>query len=471
MTLMPCSQPTEQLPTSPAHRAANILLFAAAIWVGGLAVRPCHSAPVTLAVIGDYGIGSVAEQRVANMIKTWQPAAILTTGDNNYPNGSAQTIDGHIGQYYHEFIGNYQGSFGAGSIGGNRFFPSLGNHDWRNPNAQAYLDYFSLPGEGFQNSSGNERYYDFRLGNAHFFAYDSDPFEPDGVRQGSVQAEWLRSQLAASDATWKIVYFHHPPFSSGLHGSNPVMQLPFKAWGADAVLSGHDHTYERVIFDGFPYFVTGTGGAGLYYFNDPICGSRTRFNDAHGALRITIDGEQALYEFLSIDDGANGYNGGRLIDRYLVDTQHPAIDPIPGDGDQNGDVDIADLNAIRNGFGSQTGGDANHDCQVSIADLNWVRNNFGGQGTGDTNQDGRINVIDLNAARNSMGSNIRGDVNRDGVIDVVDLNLLRNNFGSRAEPSSVPEPPALTLSVLTVFLLLCGYVKRDGQKLRSAAQR
>lgn len=437
----------------------RLLAVYALVFVFASPSAATSGAPLELAVLGDYGFASVAEQRVAAMVASWDPSAVLTAGDNNYPSGGAATIDSRVGQYYQQFIGNYQGVYGPGAgnePGANRFFPALGNHDWRTPGAAPYLDYFDLPGRGFENSSGNERYYDFRLGDAQFFAYDSDPNEPDGVMQGSVQAEWLRTQLAASDATWKIVYFHHAPFSSGQHGSDARLQLPFKEWGADVVLSAHDHTYERVIYDGLPYFVVGTAGANLYNFKEPICGSRARFNESHGALRITLDGEQAMFEFLSIDDGADGLNGGRLIDRYVLDKTQPALEPLPGDTDQNGVVDLADLNTIRNGFGRVVGGDADNDCRTTLADLNWVRNNFSGVGPGDTNGDGTVDLADLNAARNGFGGVTGGDLNRNGVIDLEDLNLLRNNFGRTAGESAVPEPAAIHLA-FAILLCLAGH--------------
>ncbi len=82
---------------------------------------------------------------MAVLIKNWDPDLIITTGDNNYPDGAADTIDENIGQYFHEFIAPYKGSYGEGAQE-NRFFPSLGNHDWHSPDAQPYLDYFTLPG-------------------------------------------------------------------------------------------------------------------------------------------------------------------------------------------------------------------------------------------------------------------------------------------------------------------------------------
>jgi hypothetical protein len=121
---------------------------------------------VRLAVIGDYGTASKKEEAVANLVKSWNPDFIITVGDNNYPDGTALTIDPNIGQYYHDFIFPYNGIYGSGSAT-NRFFPSLGNHDWRATGALPYLNYFTLP--------GNERYYDFIWGPVHLFALDSDP--------------------------------------------------------------------------------------------------------------------------------------------------------------------------------------------------------------------------------------------------------------------------------------------------------
>ena len=71
--------------------------------------------------------------------------------------------------------------------------------------------------------------------------------EPDGNTQSSIQAQWLQNQLASSNATWKLVRGHHPPFSSSsFRGNHPNLQWPYQSWGATAMLSGHDHTYERI---------------------------------------------------------------------------------------------------------------------------------------------------------------------------------------------------------------------------------
>lgn len=281
---------------------------------------------IRFAVIGDYGSGAQDELNVANLVKSWQPDFIITVGDNNYPLGEAATIDQNIGQYYHDYIYPYTGTFKAELSSSlplstqaitpvlflpliygppitsiNRFFPVLGNHDWYTSGAAPYLAYFTLP--------GNERYYDFIRGPVHFFAIDSDSSEPDGITSGSTQGVWLRDGLTASTSCWKLVYFHHAPYSSGPHGSNTTMQWPFQTWGADAVLAGHDHTYERIIINGFPYFVNGLGGYTRYNFNStPVTGSQVRYNAKFGAVLVTATPATITYQFIAV--------GGTIIDTY-----------------------------------------------------------------------------------------------------------------------------------------------------------
>ena len=245
---------------------------------------------VRFAVIGDYGSGKQPEADVAALVKSWNPDLIITTGDNNYPDGTAETIDSHIGQFFHEFIAPYIGSYGEGGQE-NRFFPSLGNHDWHSKGAQPYLDYFTLP--------GNERYYDFSYGPVHFYALDSDSREPDGVGRTSQQAVWLQNQLAVSTSPWNIVYFHHAPYSSGMHGDVDWMQWPFAEWGADVVLSGHDHTYERILRDGITYFVNGLGGKSKYSFFGVIDGSQMRYNQDYGAMLVEASENAIRFQFIN----------------------------------------------------------------------------------------------------------------------------------------------------------------------------
>jgi tartrate-resistant acid phosphatase type 5 len=267
---------------------------------------------ITFAAIGDYGSNDANEQDVSLLVKSWNPDFIITLGDNNYPDGEASTIDAAIGKYYREYIYPYRGTYGAGSST-NRFWPSIGNRDYDNqvgPKLQPYLDYFTLP--------NNERYYDVVRGPVHLFAINSDTDEPDGITSTSVQAQWLRNKLAASTAPWKIVYFHHPPYSSRTSWTN--LQWPFKSWGADAVLSGHAHVYERVMRDGIPFITNGLGGDSTGSFNTAIAGSVVRFGDDYGALRITASASALTFEFIT--------RRGVMIDTFTMG-QQPEPSPTP----------------------------------------------------------------------------------------------------------------------------------------------
>jgi hypothetical protein len=275
------------------------------------------------AIIGDYGNNGPDEAAVAVMIKSWQPDFIVTVGDNNYPNGEAITLDTNVGLYFHEYIGEYKGRYGAGSAE-NRFFPALGNHDWYSVGGQpavpeAYLNYFTLPGAGVasSNTSGNERYYDFSWGAVQFFMLDSwdednCPCEPDGFRLGARQYNWARQQMERSTALWKIVVLHHSPYSSALpHGSTEIMQWPFQSWGATAVVGGHAHVYERVMRDDngdgieTPYFVNGAGGASLYEFPTSgfVDGSQVRYNAAYGAMLVEACRQGISFTYYSVTEG------------------------------------------------------------------------------------------------------------------------------------------------------------------------
>ena len=257
---------------------------------------------IHFAVIGDYGKSGSNELAVSELVKSWNPDFIVTVGDNNYESGSASTIDENIGQYYHEFIFPYIGTYGQGAAT-NKFFPSPGNHDWRASDLTPYRDYFELP--------NNERYYDFTAGNIHFFMLDSDGDEPDGNSSSSIQASWFYNKISTSNSTWKIVCFHHPPYSSGQHGSNSNMQQwDFPQTGATTVIAGHDHTYERIEKDGFTYFVNGLGEKSLYNWSSTVSGSQVRYNDNYGAMLVDAYIDSIVFKFIDIDNN--------IIDTYSI---------------------------------------------------------------------------------------------------------------------------------------------------------
>jgi hypothetical protein len=251
---------------------------------------------VVVGIIGDFGAAAEGpasasnELAVASLVKRWNPDFVLTLGDNNYPSGAAATLDVNIGQFYHEFIAPYLGAYGSGAES-NRFFPCLGNHDWVE-NGQPSLDYFTLP--------GNERYYRYRASpDLEWFAVNSNP-DPDGTAPTSVQGVWLRNALTNSSARWKIVYFHHPPYSAVAGaGGNSFMRWPFAQWGATMVLAGHDHVYARIQTNGLPYIINGLGGDEIHSLGSPAAGVMARFASDFGAMRMEATATNLVTHFIT----------------------------------------------------------------------------------------------------------------------------------------------------------------------------
>ena len=256
---------------------------------------------IHFAAFGDFGNGPGANA-VAELVKAQSPNFIVSVGDNCY--GSALSpISVQVGNKYAEFVDS------------GRFWPALGNHEYTDgcagPDAAKYFAYFTLP--------NNERYNDFVRGPVHFFVLNSNPRdrEPDGRTRTSIQARWLKAKLAASTAPWQVVVFHHPAYSSGIHGSREVLQWPFEAWGVDVVLTGHDHDYERILRDdnsdglSLPYFVTGLGGQlPRPLTHDPVSGSQIFYAADNGALFVTASSTAMNFEFRN--------TSGTVIDSYSL---------------------------------------------------------------------------------------------------------------------------------------------------------
>lgn len=279
--------------------------------------------PVIVAAIGDYGLAGDDELAVATLVKSWNPAAVITLGDNNYPDGAADTIDQNVGFYYRRFIYPYKGSQplwdGETDATTNAFLPCIGNHDLT-PGFPPipYLDYFTLPGIG--------RFYSFVLGYCEFFCIDSG-IKTDGtvveILDNSAvgfQAMWLQARLAASTAKFRCVYFHHPPFTSdeSYWPGFGALRWPFKKWSADLVMSGHGHQYEHVVVDGFNYFVNGSGGAELRGLHDPVVdGSVKTYTEKHGAIKMSILCDSLTIQFYNVD--------GEKIDEVIIINDNPGM--------------------------------------------------------------------------------------------------------------------------------------------------
>lgn len=258
------------------------------------------SCPLTAAFLGDSGIVGEELEDCANLIKSWRPDLIVHLGDMAYAaGGESSTINDYeecIGQYFHEYIGGYNGIYGVGPSE-NKFMPVLGNHDWDDAGLEDYLDFFQLP--------PNERYFAYKRGPVHFIhisGYSAE--EPDGVTFDSVQGEWAQGILAASDCPWRIVVVHFPPYTSDslYQPGITALRWPFADWGASAVVSGHAHNAEAILVDGVYYFVSGTGGQALRAFADPpVNGSLWRYNDDHGVLRLDATRKKLTWSFYKRD--------------------------------------------------------------------------------------------------------------------------------------------------------------------------
>ncbi len=256
---------------------------------------------ITFAVIGDYGRDTPQEDSVAKMVLGWKPDFIITVGDNNYPLGQSSTISAHIGKYYCDYIYNpdapadQQCNGKAAQAKFNLFYPSPGNHDNYSAHAKPYLNYFTLPGD--------ENNYDFTWGPVHFYSINS------GTHGTSTRKDWLSKALVQDKSTFKFVYFHHPPYSGGWHGSAKGMQWPYHEWGVDAVLAGHEHFYARATDNQEKtpiYFICGSSGTDEHYSCDahPLDANRFQFlcdNIHFGAMKVTVVKKKAVFEYYAVE--------------------------------------------------------------------------------------------------------------------------------------------------------------------------
>lgn len=202
---------------------------------------PAAQPELRVALVGDVGDGGDREHEVAATIQAqsaWDRYDILMLlGDNVYPSGDPDRIGATVFE-----------PFGPLLDRGTDLFAILGNHDDVDGNGDAQLDALGMPG----------RWYSVRRGDMLGIALDStDPTNPE-------QLAWLEHTLATTDATWKLVALHHPPYSSGYHGSATAVRdafVPlFERYGVQVVFSGHDHDYQRTNpINGVTYIVSGAG--------------------------------------------------------------------------------------------------------------------------------------------------------------------------------------------------------------------
>lgn len=262
-----------------------LLVVALALVALGAATpdRQTPAAPseiVRFAVIGDMGTGGQRQietgRRLAAVRERFPYTFVITTGDNIYGGQTLADLQRKFEVPYKEII-----------AAGVPFYASLGNHDG---SIQANYKLFNMNGK---------RYYTFVKGPVQFFAIDS-------TFPTRVQLGWLEGALQESKSPWKIVYQHHPLYSSGLrHGPTERLQSNLEplltTFGVQVVIAGHEHFYERLVPRyGVYHFITGAGGQ--LRRNGIRKGSKDTaagFDQDNSFMLIAIDGDTLTFEAVS----------------------------------------------------------------------------------------------------------------------------------------------------------------------------
>jgi acid phosphatase type 7 len=241
---------------------------------------------------------SCRDRETAELLADMDLDAVLTLGDNQYEDGRLEA-----------FRAVYDRSWGRFR---NVTWPAVGNHEYLTPGASGYFDYFN--GVGRSHGRAGERgrgYYSFDVGAWHVIALNSVCAEVGGCDEGSPQERWLRADLAAHPARCTLAYWHHPRFSSGEQSSSTRFTAFWEALheaGADVVLAGHAHDYERFApltpegeWDperGIREFVVGTGGKHHYGFGTAEPFSEARDSTTWGVLALTLRGDGYDWRFV-----------------------------------------------------------------------------------------------------------------------------------------------------------------------------
>lgn len=261
------------------------------------APRGVADADFTFAVIGDTN-ARVVPELIARKLVDAAPDFAIHTGDVVYPDGSDELYDDEFFKPLAAFVRQAA------------VLPTIGNHDAVTRHAEPLLRNFVTPGAG-------RPYYSFREGRVLFVCIDvqTTPFG-----KGSPQYEWIITTLRNSDAKWKIVYLHDPPYSSD-HSSiigRMILGPIFERYGADIVFSGSAHLYERTVplcdfgaasCRGVVYVTEGGGGAGLSGFRArPF----TAFVMArHGFTLVDVEATRLSVSSRDVD--------GTVVDSFVIE--------------------------------------------------------------------------------------------------------------------------------------------------------
>lgn len=261
--------------------------------LAGTLAAPASATATRIAVVGDIGAASTGSADVARAIDAAAPDAVVLAGDNYYASvGGSGTgrYDASVGRFLCGWMsGAAPGPWcpSGGTAPANRLIAAPGNHDYSDAGITTFLTYFPAAA----------RYGATRIGDIEVFTLDSDEMRRSAVDLAA-QGAWLKDALARSAARWQVVVLHHPPYVTSVRGASTALRLAYRDWGADVVISGHDHYYERLQMDGLTYLVSGAGGASLSDFPSPAVNeSVTHHAGAYGVLFITgdADGLAATY--------------------------------------------------------------------------------------------------------------------------------------------------------------------------------
>lgn len=272
---------------------AAIAIAALTVVISAADVRlPLKEGSLRFAVIGDTGTGDSHQLSVARQLMTQRDRVafpfVLMLGDNIYGGDKPKDFDQKFGEPYKPLLDS-----------GVKFYASLGNHD--NPN-QALYKPFNMNGE---------RYYSFKPDKAsvRFFALDSNYVDDK-------QIAWLEKELMASGSDWKIMFFHHPLYSSGAtHGSADLqrdkLEPIFLKYGVNVVFSGHEHFYERLKPQkGVAYFILGSSAKLRRGDLTKTNLTEKGWDQGYALMVLEVVGDDLYFETIS--------DGGRLLDSGMV---------------------------------------------------------------------------------------------------------------------------------------------------------
>lgn len=258
-----------------------------------------------LVAAGDIATcGSADDTATAKLVEAI-PGTVLPLGDNAYPSGSAG-----------DYANCYTPTWGRPGIR-SRTRPVPGNHEYIQRGASPYFRYF-----GAAAGDPKKGYYSYTLGTWHLVALNSNCGDVGGCGAGSPMERWLKADLAASGARCILAYWHHPRFfSPAVYPGARLWKVDTKmsdiwrdlqAAGADAVLSGHRHVYERFARQdatghtdpsGVRQFVVGTGGGLPETFKGKAAHSEARQDHTFGVLQLTLHDSSYDWRYLPTSGG------------------------------------------------------------------------------------------------------------------------------------------------------------------------